>query len=281
MGIMDILRKSPPKAADLLFGGPEEREKARKASEEFGTFETLARDVAPYLPQYSDLRAFDPKKYQYFDKNPSDYFNMPMAETSKNRFFPMVMEYTPKDREQDRSFTRLPPGGIAVYGPENATGRVLAHEIRHLRNLDQYKDQDSELVNRIKDLLSSKNQEEFDDNVSMLEDIQFGEFQEAGDVKDALKEYLGDPEFMDPLKTKTSSFVEKLFDITKSSLDEGIGALDMQPKKKVTDPDKSRAKAAVAGIVRKAGLQQLPDSEKLEDVEDDVMQQLNRVLGRK
>ena len=52
-------------------------------------------------------------------------------------------------------------------------------------------------------------------------------------------------------------------------------------KKKVTDPDKSRAKAAVAGIVRKAGLQQLPDSEKLEDVEDDVMQQLNRVLGRK
>ena len=155
MGIMDILRKSPPKAADLLFGGPEEREKARKASEEFGTFETLARDVAPYLPQYSDLRAFDPEKYKYFDKNPSDYFNMPMAETSKNRFFPMVMEYTPKDREQDRSFTRLPPGGIAVYGPENATGRVLAHEIRHLRNLDQYKDQDPELVNRIKDLLSS------------------------------------------------------------------------------------------------------------------------------
>ena len=218
--------------------------------------------VAPYLPPGSEI---DPEAMSFVGVDPNQYMDLPKGVSRPSSIFsergissrrvddPMQNDYFPIER-----------GGIAIFGAENANPQVISHEYRHTLGLDKPEGSffpsfdDREKTNRLKDLLASRTDKDFErasEMVGGLEGIESLMEQEGVVIG---------PAFTDNVLRGTS--------------EEGIGELMNKPRPRSADLD-SRRNAATAALMREAGLPVKTERDAA-DLEPEILEQLNAIMDR-
>ena len=219
--------------------------------------------VAPYLSEGSEI---DPEAMSLVGVDPSQYMDLPMGVYRPSSIFsergvssrridnPMQNEYFPVES-----------GGIAIFGADNANPQIISHEYRHKLGLDKPEGEffpsfdDREKINRLKDLLASRTDKDFE----------------------SASERVGGLDGIESLMEQEGAVIGPAFtaNVPRGTSEEGIGELMNNNRPRSADRETSRADAATAALMRQAGLPVASERDAA-DLEPEILDQLNAIMGR-
>jgi len=218
--------------------------------------------IAPYLPSGAEI---DPEAMSFVGVEPNQYMDLPKGVSRPSSIFsergissrrvddPMQNDYFPIER-----------GGIVIFGAENANPQVISHEYRHKLGLDKPEGSffpsfdDREKTNRLKDLLASRTNKDFE----------------------RASEMVGGLEGIESLMGQEGAVIGPAFtaNVLRGTSEEGIGELMNRPRPRTADLD-SRNNAATAKTMRKAGLPVQTERDAA-DLEPEILEQLKAIMDR-